>query len=182
MVAVTKSLFREFAEHENIVETFNKYTKFIKAMNLGNLYMAMTIAKIKQGKITISSAGMPPVLIYRMQTKKVEEIVLKGMPLGGFLNYPYKQVEIELSINDIVLFISDGLPEMFNNADEIFSFERTKEEFETAGNNILPGSTLPGKGIIEKLLSKAEAWANGRLQEDDITFVVFKNLFDRSKN
>jgi len=151
-------------------------------MNLGNLYMAMTIAKIKQGKITISSAGMPPVLIYRTQTKKVEEIVLKGMPLGGFLNYPYKQVEIELSINDIVLFISDGLPEMFNNADEIFSFERTKEEFETAGNNILPGSTLPGKGIIEKLLSKAEAWANGRLQEDDITFVVFKNLFDRSKN
>ena len=84
MVAVTKSFFGEFAENENITEIFNKYTTFIKAMNLGNLYMAMTIAKINNGKMTISSAGMPPVLIYRAQTKKVEEIILKGMPLGGF--------------------------------------------------------------------------------------------------
>jgi len=78
--------------------------------------------------------------------------------------------------------MSDGFPEMFNNADEIFSFEKTKEEFEAAGHSILQGSTPPGKEIIEKLLSKAEAWANGRIQEDDVTFVVLKNLFDRSKN
>jgi serine phosphatase RsbU (regulator of sigma subunit) len=180
MVAVIKSLFGEFAENENITETFNKYTTFIKSMNLGNLYMAMTIAKMNNGKMTISSAGMPPVLIYRAQTKKVEEIILKGMPLGGFLNYPYAQVEIELGMNDLVIFMSDGLPEMFNKNDQIFSYEKTREEFESAGNNILPDSASPGKEIIETLLNKAEEWANGRNQEDDITFVVLKNIFNRS--
>jgi serine phosphatase RsbU (regulator of sigma subunit) len=179
MVAVTKSLFREFAENENIVETFNKYTTFIKSMNLGNLYMAMTIAKIKNGKMTVSSAGMPSVLIYRAQTKKVEEIILKGMPLGGFLNYPYQQVEISLGLNDIVLFMSDGLPEMFNYKDEIYSYEKTKEAFAQTVNNNLLGALPSGSEIIEKLLNKAETWADGRLQEDDITFVVLKNLFDQ---
>ena len=89
------------------------------------------------------------------------------------------QVEIELGMNDLVLFMSDGLPEMFNNTDEIFSYERTKEEFEEAGNNILPDSNSPGKEIIQKLLNKGEEWADGRVQEDDITFVVLRNLFYR---
>jgi serine phosphatase RsbU (regulator of sigma subunit) len=177
MVAVTKSLFNELAENENIIETFNKYNSFIKSMNLGNLYMAMTIAKIKNGKMTISSAGMPPVLIYRAATKTVEEIILKGMPLGGFLNYPYQQAEIELSQNDIVLFLSDGLPEMFNKEREMFGWEKTKEEFKEILNNYQSQSSYSGQDIIEKLLTKAEKWANGRSQEDDITFVVFKNLF-----
>jgi serine phosphatase RsbU (regulator of sigma subunit) len=178
MVAVTKSLFKELAGNENIVETFNKYNSFIKSMNLGNLYMAMTIAKVKDGKMTVSSAGLPPVLIYRSETKLVEEVILTGLPLGGSLNYPYQQVEIELGINDIVLFMTDGLPEMFNKADEIFGYENTKQEFEKTGKN----KTKPpsGKEVINNLLSTAETWANGRLQEDDITFVVLKNLFAKS--
>jgi serine phosphatase RsbU (regulator of sigma subunit) len=180
MVAVTKSLFSEFAENENIVETFNKYNSFIKSMNLGNLYMALTIAKIKKGKMILSSAGMPPVLVYRAESRTVDEIRLKGMPLGGFLNYPYQQAEIELGLNDIVLFMTDGLPEMFNKIDEIFGYEKTKEEFkEILNKSYVTNASIYGKDIIEKLLNRAEAWANGRMQEDDITFVVLKNLYNK---
>ena len=102
------------------------------------------------------------------------------MPLGGFLNYPYQQAEIELGLNDIVLFMTDGLPEMFNKIDEIFGYEKTKEEFkEILNKSYVTNASIYGKDIIEKLLNRAEAWANGRMQEDDITFVVLKNLYNK---
>ena len=57
-------------------------------MNLQRMNMALTLIKIKDRKLQLSAAGMPPMLIYRAETKQVEEILLEGMPLGittGFI-------------------------------------------------------------------------------------------------
>jgi serine phosphatase RsbU (regulator of sigma subunit) len=167
MVAVSKSLFHELAGGSDIVKIFERYTSSIKLMNLGQLYMAMAIVKIRDHTMTASSAGMPPILIFRPDAGKAEELELKGMPLGGFSNFPYTTREAVLRPGDTVLLMSDGFPEMFNAAGETLDYPKAREAFEHVAH-------LQPREIIEQLVLAGAEWAGGRALEDDVTFVVMK--------
>jgi hypothetical protein len=39
-------------------------------MNLRSLFMAMTMAKVQGDRLSVSIAGMPPVLLYRAATER----------------------------------------------------------------------------------------------------------------
>jgi len=167
MVSVIKSLFIAEASQTDILTFFKKCNQTIKQMRLGTLYMAMMLIKIKDNKMTASSAGIPPIYIYRSETKSVEEILIKGMPLGGSASFPYKMRETNLSPGDTVLLMSDGFPELFNDKDEMLDYPRVKEIFkETADSS--------ADEIIAHLNEAGEKWSNGRPQDDDISFVVLK--------
>jgi serine phosphatase RsbU (regulator of sigma subunit) len=167
MVSVIKSLFIAEASQTDILSFFKKCTQTIKQMRLGNLYMAMMLLRIKDHKMTASSAGIPPIYIYRSETKFFEEIVIKGMPLGGPASFPYKMRETKLAPGDTVLLMSDGFPELFNDKDEMLDYPRVKEIFkEAAGRS--------ADEIVAHLFNAGEKWRNGRPQHDDITFVVLK--------
>jgi len=126
MVSATKSLFNALADEPEPVQLLKKGTEAIKAMGLKKMFMALTIAKFKDQHMRIAAAGMPFALIYRSSTGQVEEVALKGMPLGGFANFPYKDKKLHLSTGDTVLFMSDGFEEMFNPQDEMLGEEQVK--------------------------------------------------------
>lgn len=167
MVSVTKGLFQEFASLPSFQAIFERFTRAFKHMNLGQLYMALLLVRLKDHRISASSAGMPPILIYRSATGLVERLVTKGMPLGGFSDFPYQTREAGLSPGDVVLLMSDGILEMFNANDEILDEPRVVESFREAA----VGSP---RDIIAHLLQKGREWAGGRPQVDDVTFVVMK--------
>jgi serine phosphatase RsbU (regulator of sigma subunit) len=110
---------------------------------------------------------MPPILVFRPDTGKAEELPLKGMPLGGFLNFPYQTHEAVLRKGDTVLLMSDGFPEMFNPAGETLNYPEAREAFEDVAH-------LSPREIIDRLVLAGEEWAGGRSLEDDVTFVVLK--------
>ncbi len=83
MVAAAKSLFQTLAEMPDITQIFSRMSKSLKRMNLGNIYMALSIVKIHSGTMQLSAAGMPPALLYQSETGNVREILMKGMPLGS---------------------------------------------------------------------------------------------------
>jgi serine phosphatase RsbU (regulator of sigma subunit) len=136
-------------------------------MNLGHLYMAMMILQIKKNKIIASTAGMPPALISREKSQTIDEIFIKGPPLGGFVNFSYQQRETKIGKGDILLLMSDGFPELFNQKDEMLGMTRVKRIFREIGKE------SPGD-IIASLNEAGERWSSGRIQEDDITFLVIK--------
>ncbi len=76
--------------------------------------MCLSLLKIQGENLKMSSAGMPPVLIYRDNKKELEEIMLKGMPLGATDKFPYELSETTLGAGDTILLSSDGFPELFN--------------------------------------------------------------------
>jgi serine phosphatase RsbU (regulator of sigma subunit) len=167
MVSATKSLFHALADEPAPVKFLEKGSEAIKAMGLKKMYMALSIAKFKDHNMQVAAAGMPFPLIYRSSTGRVEEVALKGMPLGGFANFPYKDKKLHLNEGDTVLFMSDGFEEMFNPQDEMLGVEQVKVLFkEIAANS--------PEEIIEHLKKAGEAWAKGRAQQDDVTFVVVK--------
>ena len=167
MVTLIKSLFGTMAHTYFIPDFFNHCTKIIKKMNLGNLYMGMTVLKIDKYKVTASAAGMPPFLIFRRSTNSVEEVILKGMPLGAFFDYQYQQKILKVSPGDVILLLTDGFVELFNAKREMIDYDLVKKVFSSA-------AAKENSDIIKELLDAADQWLSGFQQMDDITFLVIK--------
>lgn len=168
MVTVVKGLYIAHARERGLTEFFRICSNSIRQMNLGRLHMALSMVKIKGNKLVLSSAGIPPVYIYRKSSEKVEEHLLEGAPLGAFTSYNYREKEIELKSGDTILMLTDGLPERSNEKDDMLEYSRVKEEF---GKIACSGDP---QQIIERLYKYSEEWGNGTLQDDDITLMVIK--------
>ena len=110
---------------------------------------------------------MPPLLLYRLVTNTVERINLTGLPLGSVTSYRYREMTTEMQPGDVLLLLSDGLTELFNPADEMFGEERVEQCLQACAQ-------VTPEEIIARLLAAAEAWAEGRKLDDDLTLVVLK--------
>ena len=167
LVASVKSLFVSLAYHPDIPHIFHRISAVLKEMKLRGLFMALTMVKVKGNQMSVSIAGMPSVLIYRAQTGFVEEVVMRALPLGGLTKYEYKQQELTLAADDVVVLMSDGLPERFNPRDEMLDYERIFAALPALAHQ-------SSEQIIAALLRLGDEWSEGRAQDDDITFVVLK--------
>ena len=167
MVTSTKSLFNSYAANPDILFTFREMTRCFKQMQFQTLAMCMTMMKIQNNKLIMSSAGMPPVYIYRHKHKTIEEHLMEGMPLGTMDDFPYELKEMELLTGDTILLMSDGFPELQNDVNEILGYKRARNSFEEIAEQ-------EPERIISYLTNLSSRWVNGKEPEDDVTFVVIK--------
>ena len=93
--------------------------------------------------------------------------MLEGMPLGTMKRFPYKKIESHLNSGDRILLYSDGLPELANENNKMFGYDRIKTEFQSVGEN-------EPEEIVDHLKNSASQWVNGKEPDDDVTFVVIK--------
>jgi serine phosphatase RsbU (regulator of sigma subunit)/uncharacterized membrane protein YwzB len=175
VVTATKGLFNNLAPAPDIADTFGQISRSLKAMNLRGLFMAMTMLKINGSRAVVCVAGMPSMLIYRAEIRQVEEIAIRAMPLGSFSKLPYASRELNLSAGDAVVLMSDGFPEMFNEAGEMLADE-------TAKNLLSEIAAESPQEIIKRFVEAGEKWAGTRPPDDDVTFVVLKVKADRGGN
>jgi len=110
---------------------------------------------------------MPAALIFRKKNHAIEEIFMKGMPLGAMTNFPYSLKESHLEPGDTILLLSDGFPELTNDSNEMYGYDRTKTEFHSVGEK-------EPEEIVNHLKNSASQWVNGKDPDDDVTFVVIK--------
>ncbi len=169
MVSATKSLFQNLANEPGITNIFNAMSHSLKNMNLNRMGMALNIVKLTHHTLRISSAGIPPMLLYRAASGQVEEVLIEGMPLGYSASAKYEEQLFALAPGDVVLLMSDGLPERLNEGDEEFFYPRVKALFAEV-------ATAEPEAIVQQLIQGGERWSNGRPQDDDITLVVLKML------
>jgi serine phosphatase RsbU (regulator of sigma subunit) len=167
VVTATKSLFKSYAHLKDPVQIQKEISGPLRSMGFNRLVMAMIIAKIKDHKLQISVGGMPFPLVYRADSKEVEEVSISGMPLGSFSDFPYASEKLKLKKGDTLLFMSDGFQEMFNENGEILGDERAIDGFKSCAED-------SPEEIISKLTKIAEKWAGTHPQEDDMTLMVIK--------
>jgi serine phosphatase RsbU (regulator of sigma subunit) len=167
MVTAAKSLFNSHAPNPDIKSSFQEMNRNIKAMNFSRLAMCLTMLKIRNGSLSLSTAGMPPVFIFRANTGVIDEYLLKGMPLGSIKDFSYKTAETTLERGDAILLTTDGFPESQNIKRESYGYDRVKEVFQAAAHKA-------PDGIIDELKRAISEWAVQTEPEDDLTFVVIK--------
>jgi serine phosphatase RsbU (regulator of sigma subunit) len=167
MVTLMKGFFTADSSKLGLTEFMSHCSRVIKDIKLGRILMSFSYLKIETDQLQISSAGMPPIYYHHKENNEVEEIIIQGMPLGAMRNASYKIMHKELKSGDTILLLTDGLPEQMNGMEEMFDYSRVKKHF----NDIVENS--PNK-IIEKLVEAGDSWMNGKVQDDDITFVVIR--------
>ncbi|HED07801.1 MAG TPA: hypothetical protein ENI57_06785 [Ignavibacteria bacterium] len=167
IVTATKSLFNSYASNPDILFTFSEISRCIKEMKFKRLSMCLSLIKIENNTLRMSAAGMPPALIYRNNTKELEEMMIRGMPLGATKSFPYELRETQLTKGDTILLMSDGFPELFNNEKVMYGYEKVKETFMEVADK-------SSEKIIEHLKDTVSTWIDGNDPDDDVTFVVLK--------
>ena len=167
VVTAAKSLFMNLADKMNITDMFKDMSKSLRSMNLKHLGMAMTVLKMDDHKMHISSAGIPPALIFRSQDRTIEEVDINGMPLGLARNFDYEERTLELNPGDTILLMSDGLPERQNTKEEEFGYPRTQELFKKTADKT-------AADVCEFMVNECEKWAEGKPQDDDLTLLAIK--------
>jgi serine phosphatase RsbU (regulator of sigma subunit) len=167
IVTLLKGLFTSEVSKKELLTFLRETSNAIKGIELGRLMMAFSLLKIKSNKIQFSSAGMPPMYIFRKESKIVEEINMKGMPLGAIRNFEFKLYETELKGGDCILLLTDGYPELENSKNEQIGYERLKTQFAEV-------ALKQPDDIIQYFKDSGSEWVNDQEPEDDVTFVVIK--------
>jgi PAS domain S-box-containing protein len=167
LVTATKSLFTKLVDEPDIVGMMQQFNESLKRLKLRRLYMTLQIVRIKNYRLQVCTAGMPPLFIYQQKYRKLKEIMLKSLPLGGISGIALQKEEIKLNAGDVVLLLSDGLPERFNDRDEMLDYHRVKSA-------LLEAVESPPAEIIKHLIQVGDQWAGKRALHDDETFVVIK--------
>jgi serine phosphatase RsbU (regulator of sigma subunit) len=168
MVTVIKTLFAGYDSNRTPAEFLRDAAEKIKRMDLGRMAMALLLARFDRTQITIASAGMPPLLVHRRRSNRVEEVTLPATPLGT-LGMKYEQTSIAGEPGDTVLFMTDGLPELQNAAGQQLGYPQAMQEFATAAE-----SAKNARDVIDALAAAAARWHGDLPPNDDITFVVVR--------
>lgn len=149
-------------------DMLHELNRVVKKVDLGILRMSLNIAHLKNNQLTLSSAGMPPYYIYRAASNTTEEIQISGVPLGSFNDAYFDEISTTFNAGDILVIISDGLPEAPNLAGELFDYQKLQDLIATYGN-------LSAQEVIDQLMVEADSWLSGNHNPDDITLVVIKH-------
>ena len=141
----------------------------VKKIDLGTLKMSLNICEIKNGSITLSSAAMPPIYLYNSKSKKTEEILIRGLPLGGLKNETFDIQKKKFNKGDVLVMLSDGLPEAENDAGELYDYERVMEL-------INKNASKTAEEIKDKMIGEVDVWLDGKVPDDDVSIVIVKKI------
>jgi serine phosphatase RsbU (regulator of sigma subunit) len=169
MVIATKGLLNVLSERNELDDILTTANRAIKNMKPHMLTMCLAMLRIQEDRLSYSSAGMPPLMIYRQQSNRVEQFVLKAMPLGAAYDFPYKRIETGLSRGDALLMISDGLMELFNPGGEPLGMVNVAQTLEKHAHR-------PPAEIVQCLFDADMTWSEGARLSDDVTMVGIKVL------
>jgi serine phosphatase RsbU (regulator of sigma subunit) len=114
-------------------------------------------------ELTYANAGH--VFPYLVRGADVRPLVAHGPPLGSAAANDYPLSKVQLEKGDTVVWFTDGLTELENEAGEQFSDKRLRALCQRA-------QQLPARDFRDELVRSLLTFAGGRPAADDITVVV----------
>jgi serine phosphatase RsbU (regulator of sigma subunit) len=166
MVSVTKAGLKGIGNSKPN-ELLQRLNNVVKDVDLGTLRMSLNVAEVGQNEVQISSAAMPPVYLYKAASNTIEEFMNNGLPLGGLRDEAFELVSRNFETGDVLIQLSDGLPEAPNLKGEPFDYEQLK-------NLIKNNCHLSAQEIVKTLIQSVDIWMEGKHNPDDITIVIIK--------
>jgi serine phosphatase RsbU (regulator of sigma subunit) len=139
----------------------------IKSMGLKQMMMGFTMLNINHNTFKLINAGLPAIFMFCKKHKSVNEIKEHGIPIGAMKLFHYQAIDGKLEKGDVLLLLTDGMPELQNRNNEMYGYERIRNGFKKVAEK-------EPEEIVNFLRDKGSAWIDDRDPEDDVTFVVVK--------
>jgi sigma-B regulation protein RsbU (phosphoserine phosphatase) len=111
-----------------------------------------------------NSGGIPP-LIFKKGVRIDTNV--EGVPLGLLPRREYDEIEIPLESGDLVVFVSDGIPDQTDLDEQDFGMERIAREVERS-------QAYTVEEIADRILDAVSGFAGGATVFDDQTLIVVR--------
>jgi sigma-B regulation protein RsbU (phosphoserine phosphatase) len=166
MVSVTKAGLNgiTMGTPSKILQQLNR---IVKRVNFGRLRMSLSVAKLNKDSVELSSAAMPPTYYFNAKANTVEEVLVPNLPLGGIETEEFDGITKDFNEGDVIVMISDGLPELPNPQDELLDYQKVED-------CVRANAGKDAESIKNALVELSDSWASGVMNPDDITIVVIK--------
>lgn len=165
MVATAKSHFQTHAHDGSHVDILQRTDAGIKRLRLRGMYMCLGLLTIKGHDVWWTAAGIPPVLHYRASDASVTPIVVKGLPLGSPLHVPIDARHCRVESGDVLLLMTDGLPELFNKHRETLGMDAIVDVLRIS-------ATMTANDLVSSVIDAADDFRAGEEFHDDVTIVA----------
>lgn len=171
LMSITKGAFRTGLQYnptlENLVESMNRT---ILENSDKKMFVSFKCCEINldENCLIVANAGHLPILHYSSQDKKILQWKHPGIALGLLTDIKLETQKIPFNKGDIFFFITDGIVEAVNSANEEFGFDRVTNRLKHDAEELAP------KQIYENIISDLRHFTNTQTFEDDVTFLVVK--------
>ncbi|MBI1928790.1 SpoIIE family protein phosphatase [Candidatus Poribacteria bacterium] len=174
MVSATKMALM-MNDEPNLEKKTCQINTYLKRINRSHrLNMALCLVEMSYDgdsrAVTVKAAGggMPPLYVLRANGS-IEEITVEGLPLGAMETAKYRATQFQMNPSDLLVLMSDGLPERQNDSGEMLGYAEITARIQTIGQ-----TEKNAQEVLEALIRESDAWSNDTSQNDDVTLVVLK--------
>lgn len=138
-----------------------------------HMFTALCLAAfdLRTKTLTFSNAGLIEPLLKRDGEVISLHAVGTTNPLGILYDNVYEESTLPLQSGDVLFFVTDGITEELNAAQEFYEEAGLKRLLRAMNTTV-----LSAKAIKEKILADVKRFSGGTLQDDDMTVVVMKVL------
>ncbi|MBU0664751.1 MAG: SpoIIE family protein phosphatase [Proteobacteria bacterium] len=138
-------------------------------------FIAASYCTVTASSLTLANAGQPHPL--HIQKEQIEEIEVKGYPVGQFLGRTFTNKSIQIKGGDKIVFYTDGLTEAENQLEECYSKERLIQALE---NGLDMGLNI--NALVEFVINDVFLFCDPMVPDDDITLVIIEKKCSQSGN
>lgn len=167
VAAMTKTLFQSLAPKLPPNECLQEMSASIKKTGIRQKYMCLGLLTIYKNEVLWCAAGIPHALIIRHDSRAIEPMISKGMPLGSVPGFAYTTARATIRKNDMILLLSDGLTEQINT-------HRIEFGEDLLCSTLRDMNAKTPSEVVSLLLEKVHQWRGDQAQHDDITLVCLK--------
>jgi len=149
------------------VKNINRY---IYAETEEHIFVSLSylILYLEEWKLLFINAGGESPLIFRNQTKKVEELEADGIVVGLLPNWKEGRVkEVKFKKGDLLFLYTDGVIEVSNPQAEVYGEKRLQNFLKRKGS-------LPPGGFLKELEMEIMGFSGNQPLSDDLTLLALK--------
>jgi len=129
--------------------------------------LVFLVIDMKNKKLCYSNAGHNPLVYYSQKNSNCVLEELPGPALGISPNPTFKEKDIMINTEDILVLYTDGVTESINDNDEMYGLDRLKEA-------VIEIKTESSQKIIENIKRNLLSFTNNISQSDDIALITLK--------
>jgi len=150
------------------VEVLERLNRLVRETAPRRMFATLQIAVLnaETRRLTVANAGHPPLVRLDASTGRTGVVGTSGLPLGTQLEPDFAVVEKPLESGDVLVFYTDGIPEVSDFHEECFGEERLVREVERAGRR------KSARQIRDSILNEVSRFKGDVRQSDDLTLVV----------
>ncbi|MDC7219730.1 MAG: SpoIIE family protein phosphatase [Spirochaetales bacterium] len=149
-----------------IMETLNRnITEKIRIENIATL--SLLLYNQNSGALSYASAGSQPLLVYRSETGKYEELQPQGIPVGLDKNAKYQEESFLIKNGDFLYLFTDGIPEARSHSGKEYGVTALKE----IGLKLSKDSA---EKLVEEIIDDLNFFHRDSHQWDDQTIFTLK--------